>query len=152
MSIGQVRFELDKQGHPASVYDIAINSTFLTKLEKSIFFKEFFVTLAIEAIEEKYNLELNRETVSVLKHKKFMGTLQRHRVQQREVEKVMGIPPKPLIEEISSTTAGSAAGPTKIIEPKFTAPPYRLVKEPPTGPLKAIIGEFKLPGVVSTKT
>lgn len=41
-------------------YDVAINSKFLDKVEGSLLFQTFLVTLTMEALDNKYNLELDK--------------------------------------------------------------------------------------------
>lgn len=41
-------------------YDVAINSTFFAKVEGSLLFQTFLVTIAIEGLEDKYKMELDK--------------------------------------------------------------------------------------------
>jgi hypothetical protein len=42
------------------VYDVAINSTFLSKVEGNLLLQTFLITAAMEGMEDKYNLELDK--------------------------------------------------------------------------------------------
>jgi PIH1 N-terminal domain len=42
------------------VYDVAINSTFLSKVEGNLLLQTVLVTAAMEGMEDKYNLELDK--------------------------------------------------------------------------------------------
>uniref|UniRef100_A0A069DYP7 PIH1 domain-containing protein 1 n=1 Tax=Panstrongylus megistus TaxID=65343 RepID=A0A069DYP7_9HEMI len=86
MSIGDLHVESDKSGNLASAYDIAINTEFLNKIDSNLLFKNFFISVVSEGIEDKYKLQLDRETeVVTLKNRKCFGKLQSHRIQQRPV-------------------------------------------------------------------
>lgn len=91
------------------------------------------------------------DTKIVLNNRKAFGTLQVHRIQQREIDEKMGIK-KPLMPEtvgengakkVTIETISSQDIPTK-------QPEHRLYKKK-IGP-NCLIGEFKLPEVVSTFT
>lgn len=44
-------------------YDIAINSTFIDKVEGSLLFQTFLITIAMEGLDDKYNLELDKNRI-----------------------------------------------------------------------------------------
>lgn len=144
MSIGEGRTEQDKSGAPATVYDVAINPDFFTKIEKDVLFQTFFLTVVFEGLQDKYQFELDMQKYTVLKFRKSIGTLQSHRIQIRDV-KSCEESTKPLIEEIANQPV-----------PKITEIPvkkkeivYRLRREPPTGEIEYLLAEFKVPAMVS---
>jgi len=47
-------------GKPCTVYDVAINSTFYSKVESSLLFQTFLVTISMEGLEDKYTMELDK--------------------------------------------------------------------------------------------
>lgn len=47
-------------GQPCLAYDVAINSTFFVKVESNILFQTFLVTIAMEGLEDKYKMELDK--------------------------------------------------------------------------------------------
>ena len=47
-------------GHQCTAYDIAINSTFFLKVESNLLFQTFLITLAMEGLEDKYSMELDK--------------------------------------------------------------------------------------------
>ncbi|XP_044734331.1 PIH1 domain-containing protein 1, partial [Chrysoperla carnea] len=143
MSIGQSKSVTDKQGNPAKAYDVAISTQFFNKIENKEFFKNFLITLVLEAVSDKYNVTLNTTSVNVLKNRKCMGSLQLHRVQKREMDTAMGVQPKKLIQEIETSY--------KPIISELRVPKFRLTGEPSTGTLETIIGEIFLPEVKSVK-
>ncbi|XP_022128675.1 PIH1 domain-containing protein 1 [Pieris rapae] len=136
MSIGEGRMEPDKSGIPATVYDVAINTNFFSKIEKDEVFQTFFLTVVFEGLQDKYQFEIDMSKYTILKNRKSIGSLQSHRIQIRDVksceEKV-----KPLIEEIKK--------PTKESNKEIV---YRLRREPPTGEIQYLLAEFKIPASV----
>ncbi|XP_041988372.1 PIH1 domain-containing protein 1-like [Aricia agestis] len=141
MSIGEGRTEADKSGAPASVYDVAINPDFFSKIEKDDLFQTFFLTVVFEGLQDKYQFEIDMQKFTILKHRKSMGTLQTHRVQIRDVKQYTEAT-KPLIEEIPKTQA-------VVSKPPEIA--YRLRREPPTGEIEYLLAEFKIPSSVELK-
>ncbi|XP_023942483.1 PIH1 domain-containing protein 1 [Bicyclus anynana] len=141
MSIGEGRTEQDKSGAPTTVYDVAINPEFFSKIEKDDLFQTFFLTVVFEGLQDKYQFEIDMQKFTVLKNRKSIGNLQSHRIQIRDVKKCEERA-KPLIEEIQ-------------IPGKFTAKKkefvYRLRREPPTGEIEYLLAEFKVPASVELK-
>lgn len=87
-----------------------------------------------------------------------MGSLMTHRIQKRDVEKVLDKTYTPLIEEIkavqnkaiedldkSEPTANGNAGEEK---PKASEIKYKLRREPVTGKVEYLIGEFNIDAMV----
>lgn len=147
MSIGEVRPEADKKGEEAKACDVAINPKFFEKIQAIPLFKSFLLAVVFEGLKHKHNLHCTDERV-ILKNRKAYGTLQMHRIEQREIDEKMGkkepsiqeiagitdnIKSKPMIEELSATT-------------NHKVPDYRLYKkkEEPS----VLYGEFKLPDIV----
>ncbi|XP_031617800.1 PIH1 domain-containing protein 1-like [Contarinia nasturtii] len=88
MSITELRLTPDKSGKDAIVCDVAIHPLFFRKVEAIIIFRDFLITIIFEALHSKYNIDINRETWIILKNSRCMGTLVKHRVQNRDVQKV----------------------------------------------------------------
>ncbi|XP_045768080.1 PIH1 domain-containing protein 1-like [Maniola jurtina] len=145
MSIGEGRTEQDKSGAPATVYDVAINPEFFSKIEKDDLFQTFFLTVVFEGLQDKYQFELDMQKFTVLKNRKSIGTLQSHRIQIRDVKKCEE-KAKPLIEEIQKPAKISELAPAKKRE--FV---YRLRREPPTGEIEYLLAEFMVPASVELK-
>lgn len=141
MSIGEGRTELDKSGAPVSVYDIAINPKFFEKIEKDELFSTFFLTVAFEGLQDKYQIEINMQSFVILKNRKSIGTLQSHRIQIRDIQTGEEPQKRPLIEEI--TLKGS------VLQKNNKQIIYRLRREPPTGEIDYLLAEFKIPPNVS---
>ncbi|CAG4972305.1 unnamed protein product [Parnassius apollo] len=147
MSIGEGRTELDKSGAPATVYDVAINPNFFSKIEKDDLFQTFFLTVVFEGLQDKYQFEIDSQKYSVLKNRKSIGTLQSHRIQIRDI-KTCNTETKPLIEEILTESGPKINDiPTQIKKEMV----YRLRREPPTGEIQYLLAEFRVPASVDIK-
>ena len=48
---------------PCIVYDVAINSTFFSKVEESLLFQTFLITVTCEGLEDKYKMELDKNGI-----------------------------------------------------------------------------------------
>ncbi|KAL1139974.1 hypothetical protein AAG570_006951, partial [Ranatra chinensis] len=142
MSIGYLHIEADKSGNPCSVYDIAVNSTFYVKLKTNEVFKHFFMSLCLEALENKFSLKFDmqsQKTYVILKNRTVLGTLQIHRLQQRPIKKT----PTPLIVEISSNNDTSVNLNVKDNQEKNLGDGLlQIVKHPPHSP-KFLIATIK---------
>ncbi|CAG9840560.1 unnamed protein product [Diabrotica balteata] len=153
MSIGEIRTESDKKGENAKVCDVAINPSFYKKVVEITTFKNFFLAIVFHGIQDKYNIQCVEEKI-ILKNKKCFGTLQMHRIQDREIQQKMAeanenetpifpnvgdqnLPKKNLIETLSST------------ENVVREPVYRMYKK--KDGQNCLYGEFKLPDVISIK-
>ncbi|XP_033169261.1 PIH1 domain-containing protein 1 isoform X2 [Drosophila mauritiana] len=87
MSISDPRLTKDRSDKTVDVCDIAINPKFLVKIQKSQLFKNFFMQIVIEAMSEKYNVQLNMEKTIILNNRKFIGTLVTHRVRNEDMKR-----------------------------------------------------------------
>lgn len=88
MSITELRLIPDKSGKDAVACDVAVHPNYFRKIDALRVFREFLITIVFEALDTKYNVQVNRDTWIVLKNRKCMGTLVKHRVQNRDVQKV----------------------------------------------------------------
>lgn len=154
MSIGEPRTDSDRNGKPATIYDIAIHPTFFKKVENSQLFKQFLLTVVFEGIQDKYNITINTGNFIILKNKKAMGNLQLHRIQQRKIDSKMK-KEKKLIEEIDIPTTPLVAGLKKDVkavkknEVDLKEPPYRLARMINEDNTQFLVGDFYIPDVVS---
>ncbi|XP_073517769.1 PIH1 domain-containing protein 1-like [Phyllobates terribilis] len=64
MSLGEPHVEVDNSGGGCTAYDIVINGTFFEKIKNNELFREFFITVAMEGLENKYEMELSRGTLA----------------------------------------------------------------------------------------
>lgn len=88
MSITELRLTPDKSGKDAVVCDVAIHPEFFRKVEAVVIFRDFLITIIFEALDAKYSIQINRDTWIILKNRKCIGILVKHRVQNRDVQKV----------------------------------------------------------------
>ncbi|XP_022658115.1 PIH1 domain-containing protein 1-like [Varroa jacobsoni] len=97
LSLGLPHDEQDKSGKPSMAYDVIINSKFFCKVAESELFRTFVILLAVQGVEDKYNIQLSRENYVILQNKKYWGTMPEHYIQNRGTAK-----PGPLIDEIET--------------------------------------------------
>lgn len=89
MSISEPRTTKDKSNNPVDAIDIAVNPKFLIKIESSLLFRDFFLALIAEALNDKYNVQIKIDKAIILSNRKFIGTLMSHRVRQNDVKTVL---------------------------------------------------------------
>lgn len=163
MSIGDIRAEIDKKGDKAKVCDVAINPKFYQKIDEISLFKSFFMTIVFEGLKDKYGVVCVDEKI-ILKNRKVFGTLQSHRIQQRDIEEKMGKKvmtdggvtmtderKRTLIEELNDGDKLLKTPSPPVIETvadkkAWKVPEYRLFRRQQVP--NCVIGEFKFPDVV----
>ncbi|XP_075046483.1 PIH1 domain-containing protein 1 [Mixophyes fleayi] len=143
MSIGEPHLEVDNSGSSCTAYDLVINSSFFDKMKSNELFKEFFITVAMEGLENKYELELSREW-RMLKNRKFMGSISEQNIRTKSKPMIQEVDPKPslppgkcLISEIQSSPV---------------VPEYSIVAEPSEGHPDFLVAEISLPKVSSVRS
>ncbi|XP_051631312.1 PIH1 domain-containing protein 1 isoform X2 [Manacus candei] len=109
MSLGEPHAELDRGGRGCTAYDVVVNSGFFRTLQTDPLYLEFFLTVAMEGLSEKYGveLELTGETGGgtgveleltgwrVLKNRRFLGSISAQNIRAR---------PQPRIQELQGPT------------------------------------------------
>ncbi|XP_052243127.1 PIH1 domain-containing protein 1-like isoform X3 [Dreissena polymorpha] len=147
MSIGEPHAEMDKAGGGCTAYDVVVSPEFMQKMGVSELFRTFFLTVMMEGLESKYDIQLSREWI-ILKNRKFVGTLQVQNVRTKskpfimEMDKQNGETsnkPGRLIQEVTSSAED--------IKSKGKEPDYRIVQEPPEGHPEFLVAEINLPNV-----
>jgi len=84
MSIGEKHLESDNSGKTCPVFDIVINSSFFNqKVLTSETYRTFLMVVIIEAVEEKFKMELEKQDYVILQHKKCIGKLNPQLVKSR---------------------------------------------------------------------
>lgn len=120
MSITELRLTPDKAGKEAMVCDVAIHPSFFRKIEALNVFRDFLITIVFEALDTKYNMQISRESWIILKNRKCMGKLVKHRIQNRDVKTVYESYQNPtkehqnLIQELDKGSAATAAAPSHL--------------------------------------
>ncbi|XP_058136572.1 PIH1 domain-containing protein 1 [Dasypus novemcinctus] len=92
MSLGEPHAELDAKGQGCTAYDVAVNSDFYRRMQKSDFLRELVVTIAREGLEDKYHLQLNSEW-RMLKNRPFLGSISQQNIRSQQ---------RPRIQELGS--------------------------------------------------
>ncbi|XP_064628386.1 PIH1 domain-containing protein 1-like [Lineus longissimus] len=150
MSLGEPHAEVDKSGAGCAVYDIVVHPSFLGKVKASELFMGFFLTVVLEGLEYKYEMQLDRNWV-ILKNRRFMGNIQQQMVRSEAKPWIMdmddpGSAPgmnkpggqgNPLISEVTSCKEDMK--PTSAAQPKYT-----IVQEPTEGHPEFLVAEFQL--------
>lgn len=159
MSISELR-QVDHRGASHTVCDVAIHPVYMRKVVTDDLFSDFLIQIIIEGIDQKYNVQLNGGQCVILKNKKQIGTLVRHRIQNRDVRKVyesyknQDEETRALIEKLEENSAGGKK--KKLIEEIATAaavvvnekicPEWRLCRGN-----EQLMAEFYLPAVGSLR-
>uniref|UniRef100_A0A1A9WM36 PIH1 domain-containing protein 1 n=1 Tax=Glossina brevipalpis TaxID=37001 RepID=A0A1A9WM36_9MUSC len=174
MSISEPRITKDKSNKPVDVVDIAVNPNFFIKMQKSLLFRDFFLALIAEALNDKYNVQIKVDKAIILNNRKFIGTLVTHRVRNNDIKTVLSSYQKPsdkyveklknlqtttgtgnkaLIEEIDSTQLSSLdIKPASINHHSLSvAPEYKLRARLRDNQIEEIQAEFYLPKCLSSK-
>ncbi|XP_073513616.1 microtubule-associated serine/threonine-protein kinase 4-like [Phyllobates terribilis] len=140
MSLGEPHVEVDNSGGGCTAYDIVINGTFFEKIKNNELLREFFITVAMEGLENKYEMELSREW-KMLKNRKFLGSIFEQNIRTKS---------KPMIQEMD-IMGPSQLTPSKSliseVESSPVKPDYMIVAEPPVGHPSFLVAEVSLPKV-----
>ncbi|XP_065647211.1 PIH1 domain-containing protein 1 isoform X2 [Hydra vulgaris] len=148
MGIGEPHKEKDKSDKDVNAYDIVIHPEFFEKCKKIQFFKEFFIMLVFEGIENKFNISLSRE-YRILKNRKAVGSLRMQNVRSKatpvimdmdssmyELEKEAIAQQKFSISEVSTKKLS--------LKTNLTPPTYTVIQEPPHGYPNFLVIEIDL--------
>ncbi|XP_030330215.1 LOW QUALITY PROTEIN: PIH1 domain-containing protein 1 [Strigops habroptila] len=98
MSLGEPHAELDQGGRGCTAYDVVVNSGFFRTLQADPLYLEFFLTVAMEGLSEKYGVELELTDWRVLQNRKFMGSISAQNIRARprpHIQELEGPPPEP---------------------------------------------------------
>lgn len=95
ISLGELRSEKDNKRNDSDVYDIVVNKEYLFQMEreKATYQIGFMISVAIQGLEEKYGVDLDRNWV-MLKNRKSMGKPGVQRIRKRSKN--------PKMEEVQS--------------------------------------------------
>ena len=134
MSVGAAHAELDNRGNGCTAYDIIISPNFLHTITNSKIFLGFFMSVVFEAVQTKYEVELERNWI-MLKGKKFLGKLDEQNVRTQKLIQEVQPSNTPLISEM----------------PSAKRPRIDIVGEPEENP-DFLIAEINLPEISSAKS
>lgn len=100
-----------------TAYDVVINPTFYSKIQKSELFHSFFLTIVFEGLESKYDMELERKW-TVLKNKKCMGSLHPHCIRSKSKPVIMEM------EDDSKSASGEGKPLRETLAVKYSLHPF----------------------------
>lgn len=121
MSLGEPHVEQDSSGHPCTAYDVVINSAFFRTLQAEPLYLEFFLTVAMEGLGEKYGVDLGHGERRLLRNRKFLGSIAAQRIRVRPRIHELQRPP-------DAPTPPQPFPPPS--PPMPTPPPFVVVAEP----------------------
>ncbi|XP_048372663.1 PIH1 domain-containing protein 1 [Sphaerodactylus townsendi] len=144
MSLGEPHAEVDKSGHGCTAYDVTINTDFFAKMESNHFLREFFITIALEGLAEKYKLDISHAEWCVLKNRKFLGSISEQRIRTKS---------QPIIQEMDSSPTQETT--SKLLQSvptqsAATVPTFAIVAQPPSHPDR-LVATISLPKMNSVK-
>ncbi|ELT88041.1 hypothetical protein CAPTEDRAFT_225542, partial [Capitella teleta] len=88
MSLGEPHAEVDNSGKGCTAYDVVINPEFFSRMQNRQLLQGFFLTVVLEGLEYKYEMELSREW-KMLKNRRFVGTLPEQNVRTQSKPWIM---------------------------------------------------------------
>ncbi|CAI5790700.1 PIH1 domain containing 1 [Podarcis lilfordi] len=146
MSLGEPHAEVDKSGNACTVYDVSISTTFYNKMENNDFLKEFFITIAMEGLSEKYKMDVNNQEWRILKNRKFMGSIAEQTIRTKS---------KPFIQEMDSSQVKEEG--RNLLQPSAsqssaTVPQFTIVAEPSISHPDHLVAKISLPKMTSVRS
>ncbi|NXD31533.1 PIHD1 protein, partial [Spelaeornis formosus] len=70
-------------GRGCTAYDVVVNSGFFRTLQADPLYLEFFLTVAMEGLSDKYGVELELTGWRVLRNRKFLGSISAQNIRSR---------------------------------------------------------------------
>ncbi|XP_062994566.1 PIH1 domain-containing protein 1 [Elgaria multicarinata webbii] len=146
MSLGEPHAEVDKSGNGCTAYDVTISTSFFNKMETNEFLKEFFITVALEGLSEKYKMDVSNQEWRILKNRKFMGSISEQTIRTKS---------KPIIQEMESSQIKEKTG--HLLQPSVsqsstTVPEFTIVAEPSLSHPDRLVAKISLPKMVSVRS
>ncbi|XP_041568917.2 PIH1 domain-containing protein 1 [Taeniopygia guttata] len=121
MSLGEPHAELDRGGRGCTAYDVVVNSDFFRTLQADPLYLEFFLTVAMEGLSEKYGLELELTDWRVLRNRKFLGSISAQNIRTRPRPHIQELPGPPDHPEFVVVAEPSAQHP-KVLQARVHLP------------------------------
>ncbi|XP_036261806.1 PIH1 domain-containing protein 1 [Molothrus ater] len=121
MSLGEPHAELDRGGRGCTAYDVVVNSGFFRTLQADPLYLEFFLTVALEGLSDKYGVELELTGWRVLRNRRCLGSIAAQNIRAR---------PQPRIQELPGSCRGE--GDPRDPSPKTPGPPPFVVVASPS--------------------
>nr|XP_060636471.1 PIH1 domain-containing protein 1 [Anolis sagrei ordinatus] len=146
MSLGEPHAEVDNSNNGCTAYDVTINTSFYNKMKGNGFLKEFFITIVLEGLSEKYSLNLTNQDWRILKNRKFMGSVSEQNIRTKS---------KLIIQEMENSETkekGSNVLQSSVSESSATVPEYKVVAEPSLSHPDRLVAKICLPKMTSVKS
>uniref|UniRef100_A0A8D2LLH0 PIH1 domain-containing protein 1 n=2 Tax=Varanus komodoensis TaxID=61221 RepID=A0A8D2LLH0_VARKO len=146
MSLGEPHAEVDKSGNGCTAYDVTINTSFFNKMENNQFLKEFFVTIALEGLSEKYKMDVSNQEWRILRNRKFMGSISEQTIRTKS---------KPIIQEMESSHIKEKT--SDVLQPSVSqssaiVPEFTIIAEPSLSHPERLLAKICLPKMVSARS
>ncbi|KAL8176821.1 UNVERIFIED_CONTAM: hypothetical protein K2H54_039050 [Gekko kuhli] len=146
MSLGEPHAEVDKSGHGCTAYDVTVSTDFFTKVESNHFLREFFITVVLEGLSEKYKMEISHAEWRVLKNRKFMGSISEQTIRTKS---------RPFIQEMDSSQTQEAT--SKLLQPLYSrssaaVPDFAIVAQPSRSHPERLVLKVGLPKTNSVRS
>ncbi|XP_030826716.1 PIH1 domain-containing protein 1 isoform X1 [Camarhynchus parvulus] len=93
MSLGEPHAELDRGGRGCTAYDVVVNSGFFRTLQADPLYLEFFLTVALEGLSDKYGVELELTGWRVLRNRRCLGSIAAQSIRARPQPRIQELPP-----------------------------------------------------------
>ncbi|XP_037982335.1 PIH1 domain-containing protein 1 [Motacilla alba alba] len=119
MSLGEPHAELDRGGRGCTAYDVVVNSGFFRTLQADPLYLEFFLTVAMEGLSDKYGVELELTGWRVLRNRRCLGSLSAQNIRARA---------RPRIQELAGDPSPDPSGPPG--PPRFVVVARPSAREP----------------------
>ncbi|XP_056341402.1 PIH1 domain-containing protein 1 isoform X2 [Oenanthe melanoleuca] len=121
MSLGEPHAELDRGGRGCTAYDVVVNSGFFRTLQADPLYLEFFLTVAMEGLSEKYGVELELTGWRVLRNRKFLGSISAQSIRARPRPRIQELPGPPEPPQFVVVAEPSAQEP-KVLQARVHLP------------------------------
>ncbi|XP_060111418.1 PIH1 domain-containing protein 1 [Heteronotia binoei] len=146
MSLGEPHAEVDNSSHGCTAYDVTINTDFFTKMESNHFLREFFITIVLEGLSEKYKMEIGDAEWRILKNRKFMGSISEQTIRTKS---------RPFIQEMDSSQTQETTSP--LLQPLYsqssaTVPDFAIVAQPSRSHPERLVLRISLPKTNSVRS
>ncbi|NXY21221.1 PIHD1 protein, partial [Atrichornis clamosus] len=79
-------------GRGCTAYDVVVNSGFFRMLQADPLYLEFFLTVAMEGLSEKYGVELELTGWRVLQNRRFLGSISAQNIRTQARPHIQELP------------------------------------------------------------
>ncbi|XP_061445583.1 PIH1 domain-containing protein 1 isoform X1 [Rhineura floridana] len=146
MSLGEPHAEVDKSGNGCTAYDVTISTSFYNKIENNRFLKDFFITVAMEGLSEKYEMDVSSQEWRILKNRKFMGSIAEQTIRTKSKPIIQEMDTSQIKEETSNPFQ-SPASPSAA-----TIPEFAIVAEPSISHPDRLVAKISLPKMITVRS